>query len=43
MSNLNNTVEEYAKNKELRKEDIEILKEWMCKQPHLPDISGKLY
>lgn len=38
---MRNTVdEEYLKNMELRKEDVEVLKIWMLKQPHLPKISG---
>ncbi|KRT83098.1 hypothetical protein AMK59_3655, partial [Oryctes borbonicus] len=31
--------EEYRKNKELKKEDVQMLKEWIEKQPHLPKIS----
>lgn len=31
---------EYEKNKELTKEDVNLLKDWMEKQPHLPKISG---
>ncbi|KAK9754081.1 CRAL/TRIO domain [Popillia japonica] len=30
---------EYEKNKELTKEDVNLLKDWMEKQPHLPKIS----
>lgn len=32
--------EEYKRNKELKKEDVESLKQWMSKQNHLPTISG---
>jgi hypothetical protein len=28
--------EEFAKNKNLKRENIEYLREWMSKQPHLP-------
>ncbi|GJQ85280.1 hypothetical protein Trydic_g23179 [Trypoxylus dichotomus] len=31
--------EEYKKNKDLCKEDVQALREWMVKQPHLPKIS----
>ncbi|KAB0791327.1 hypothetical protein PPYR_03127 [Photinus pyralis] len=30
---------QYAKHKDLHKEDVEYLKSWMGKQPHLPQIS----
>ncbi|KAK5638183.1 hypothetical protein RI129_012478 [Pyrocoelia pectoralis] len=30
---------EYKKNKDLRKEDVMVLKEWAEKQPHLPPVS----
>lgn len=36
-----NVENEYKKNKDLKKEDIIALKEWMDKQTHLPKISGK--
>lgn len=34
--------EEYKKNKDLRKEDVTALREWADKQPHLPQLTGKL-
>ena len=34
--------EEFAKDKKLKRENIEYLREWMSKQPHLPTgITGK--
>jgi len=34
--------EEFAKDKMLKRENIEYLREWMSKQPHLPTgITGK--
>jgi hypothetical protein len=34
--------EEFAKDKQLKRENIEYLREWMSKQPHLPTaITGK--
>jgi len=34
--------EEFAKDKKLKMENIEYLREWMSKQPHLPaGITGK--
>ena len=34
--------EQFAKDKRLKREDIEYLREWMSKQPHLPaGITGK--
>lgn len=38
-STLADVENEYAKNKNLRKEDIRALREWADKQPHLPKIS----
>jgi hypothetical protein len=36
--------EEFAKDKKLKRENIEYLREWMSKQPHLPTgITGKIY
>lgn len=32
--------EEYAKNKDLKPEDVKNLMNWAQKQPHLPKISG---
>lgn len=36
---LADVADEYQKNKELREEDIRALREWVEKQPHLPQIS----
>jgi hypothetical protein len=34
--------EEFAKNNKLKRKDIEYLRDWMSKQPHLPTgITGK--
>jgi len=36
--------EEFAKDNKLKRENIEHLREWMSKQPHLPTgITGKSY
>lgn len=32
---------QYAKDKNLKKEDVEALLDWVNKQPHLPKINGK--
>lgn len=32
---------EYEKCKELKKENVVLLKEWLEKQPHLPKLTGK--
>ena len=32
--------DEYAKNPEIKREDVESLQKWASKQPHLPTISG---
>lgn len=32
---------EYEKNPKINKKDVEILSEWLEKQPHLPKITGK--
>ncbi|KAK4878841.1 hypothetical protein RN001_011347 [Aquatica leii] len=42
-STLADVENEYAKNKNLRKEDIRALREWADKQPHLPKISELQY
>lgn len=34
-------VEEFQKNAQLKKEDLTHLKEWISKQPHLPQVTGK--
>ncbi|GJQ85279.1 hypothetical protein Trydic_g23178 [Trypoxylus dichotomus] len=39
MRKLDDVDEEYRKNKELKKEDVQLLKEWIEKQQHLPKIS----
>lgn len=31
---------EYEKDPNIKKEDIQALKEWLQKQAHLPDVSG---
>lgn len=31
----------YSNNKEVRKEDVENLMNWIDGQPHLPKVSGK--
>lgn len=33
--------QEYAKNKELKRDDVRNLKEWAEKQAHLPKMSGE--
>lgn len=33
--------EEYKRNKELKREDVSMLKDWADKQPHLPKMTGK--
>lgn len=35
--------EEYKKNPELKQEDVDHIKEWISKQPHLPNIKGKIF
>lgn len=32
--------EEFKKNPELKEEDLNHLKEWLSKQPHLPAVNG---
>lgn len=34
---------EYKKNPDLKKDDVEHIKEWISKQPHLPNITGITY
>lgn len=34
--------DQYKKCAELKKEDVDKLQEWIKKQPHLPNINGKL-
>lgn len=33
--------EQYKKSAELKREDVKILREWVEKQAHLPNISGE--
>lgn len=33
--------DEFQKNKDLKKEDLQNLKDWYMKQAHLPPIPGK--
>lgn len=41
MSKLADVTKEYEKDKNLKKENIENLRLWAEKQPHLPEISGE--
>ena len=34
--------DEFQKNKDLKKEDLQNLKDWCSKQAHLPPIPGKI-
>lgn len=34
---------EYAKDPKIRKEDVQLLQDWLNKQPHLPKISGEYF
>jgi hypothetical protein len=36
-----NVKAEYAKDKDLKEEDVQALMEWVSKQPHLPQINGE--
>lgn len=33
---------EYKKDNSLKPEDVKSLQEWVQKQPHLPDITGRI-
>lgn len=35
--------EEFKKNSELREEDLNHLREWLSKQPHLPPVTGMYF
>lgn len=35
--------DESQKNTELKEEDLNHLREWLAKQPHLPHVTGKFY
>ena len=39
--NLVDVKSEYAKDKDLKEEDVKAFIEWVNKQPHLPEINGK--
>lgn len=39
--NLFNVQDEFKKNPELNEEDLNHLREWISKQPHLPVVTGK--
>lgn len=41
MSRFATAEEEYEKNPELRKEDVEAVQDWVSKQNHLPPIDGE--
>lgn len=38
-----NVAEEFKKNAQLKEEDLNHLKEWLSKQPHLPHVTGKYF
>lgn len=33
--------DEFTKNPQLKEEDLNHLKEWIAKQPHLPHVTGE--
>lgn len=39
--NFINVEDEYQKNQDLKKEDVQLLQEWVQSQAHLPPISGE--
>jgi len=39
--NFFNIPDEFKKNPELNEEDLNHLREWISKQPHLPTVTGK--
>lgn len=38
-----NVLEIYSQDEKLEKADVDALKDWIAKQPHLPKLSGKLF
>lgn len=38
-----NPEDEYKKNKQLKREDVKVLMEWVEKQAHLPQITGEFF
>lgn len=40
MSTFATAEDAYSKDKQIRKEDVQALQEWIKKQPHLPEVTG---